>query len=133
MTTFETAALDALLKGDDPVLAILRQQAVMASVLNREVTGVGVLTNVVISEGSPLLQEPLSFKLGDVFGEAAELDDGFGLLLHVSNGRIETLEAYAFGDTWQAEPERAFFHYQEPSGRNMDKVRETIRQARRGS
>ena len=53
LTPFERIILDALLAGDLPDLAILRQQAMTASVTEREMTGLGFLTTLSVPDGSP--------------------------------------------------------------------------------
>jgi len=53
LTPFERIILDALLAGDLPDLAILRQQAMTASVTEREMTGLGFFTTLSVPDGSP--------------------------------------------------------------------------------
>ena len=126
LTPFEKAALDALLLGDDPVLAALRAQAALAGVESRERTGVGLFAALVAPEGAARPNGKLSFKLGDVFGTADGLDAGFGLLLHVCDGLIQTLEAYAFDDHWPDELRNVTFRYTNPAGRDFEAVKKLI-------
>lgn len=128
LTTFERRALDALLLGEDPALAVLRKQAAAAEVSSREETGVGFFTDIAVPAGVTRLEGNPTFKLGDVSGATDDLHDGFGLLLHVSDGLIRSLEAYAFEDRWPEELRNVTFRYIDPAGRDFDKLKKLIHQ-----
>jgi hypothetical protein len=126
LTAFESDALGALLRGNDPALAILRCQAEVATVRSREHTAVGFFAEIAVPPTAVRPAGVPSFKLGDVFGTCDGLEGGFGLLLHVSEGLIHLLEGYAFEEHWPDVPTNVGFRYTDANGRDMDEVRSLI-------
>jgi hypothetical protein len=93
---------------------------------SREGTGIGFVTEIAVPDGTPRPEGNPNFKLGDVFGTTDGLEDGFGLLLHVSDGVIQSLEGYAFEDHWPAELQNVTFRYADPGGRDFEKLKKLI-------
>ena len=99
----EAKLLALLLGGDQPVLAVLRKQAAVATVIQREFSGVGFFTTFAVPDGVPLANPP-SFAGGDVNIQLEDVSHGAGCVLFVRDGKVEMLECYTHaGDQW---PER---------------------------
>jgi hypothetical protein len=95
-------------KREKRVLQVLRQQMMAASVLGRELTGVGFYVDFAIPDDVPSLNESLGTKRGFAFGNVgAILEDAnveVGFVLFVRDGRMKMLEGYTYGgEPW---PER---------------------------
>jgi hypothetical protein len=80
----EIQALQMLLAGDDKLLSILRAQADVATVLSRQMTGVGFFTQFLIPDATDRAEGGASFTIGDVNGTASNLRHGLGLLVYVN-------------------------------------------------
>jgi hypothetical protein len=100
---FEERVVAALLAGDDPQLATLRQQYSVASVRDREFTGVGFFTHFKLTAG-PQAVEPESFVIDDVFLDVPETQNGASAMLFVRKGVIDCLEVVATTDDWPENP-----------------------------
>ena len=100
MSDFEKAVMDKFLSGDDPILSALRRQFKVASLKQRESTGVGFFTSFTFSDGVKTLGPKASFKLGDVYAEIDGLEHGAGFLLHVDHGCLGALEGYTYDEPW---------------------------------
>jgi hypothetical protein len=101
-TPLERAVLERLLDGHHPVLRVLRRQLEVATVLRRELTGVGFFTHVgVPAEGctpAPITRARVIF--GDVAAEIEGLERGAGFLLFVEAGWLAMLEGYCYDERW---------------------------------
>ena len=95
----ETELMRLLLKGDHPILTILRQQYATAKIDSREFSGVGFFTNFEVSENAPLV-EPLNFAAGNVDIQLENLPNGAGCILFVRDGKMSFLECYTFSEPW---------------------------------
>lgn len=115
-----------LLRGDNEVLAILRQQLKDIGVSRREMTGVGFFTELVIPPPVPRIPGRPTFKLGDVNGTATNVDHGFGFLLYVKDGALSALEGYTYDEPWPDEYYDLVLTYSTGQGRDLDKLRKTI-------
>lgn len=92
----ESRALNLLLAGDHPALAVLRRQMASVVVSRREFTGVGFLTDFLVGDAPRLGQARL--QLGDVGATAPGLRNGIGFVLFVENGAIATIEAHTYDE-----------------------------------
>jgi hypothetical protein len=99
LTSFEQAVLDKLLAGDDPALAILREQARHASLRSREMTGVGFHCHFDVPDNAERLGHE-KFHLGDVNASVSGLAHGAGFVLFVEDGRLAMLEGYSYDEPW---------------------------------
>jgi hypothetical protein len=103
LSRFEREAIGALIVGEPDEIA-LRAQLNNAEVLNRELTGVGVLVALKIPSHIP----PRSLRPNDVLGAGRfvqgrhpKLENGAGLLLFMRDGFMHVLEAATYGaETW---------------------------------
>jgi hypothetical protein len=99
---FEADVMLKLLDGNDPVLAILRQQYRQSEVVKREFTGVGFFTTFRVYDSAPRLPGNRSLYIGDVVAEIDGVDVGF--VLFITDGVLDMLEGYTYGtDEWPRE------------------------------
>jgi hypothetical protein len=118
LTELEQTALSMLLAGDDPMLDLLRTQFSIATIVSREMTGVGFFTNFVVPE-SVERTEPKNFVIGDVHADMRGLAYGAGLLLFVRDGCPRMLEGFTYEGAWPSEPyitEIYYMHHEPPDG-----------------
>ncbi len=104
ITPLESEVTEWLLRGDEPILAELRKQFSMAKVLSRELTGKGFYLKFEIASDAQRLLEALnakpSFYLGDVEAQIDLLKSGAGFVLWITDGKLDLLEGYTFGEEW---------------------------------
>lgn len=101
LSEFEQSVLDILIEGD-PEEGIIKQQLVDASVIDRDYTGVGLYTNIMVSVDTPLLSKtnrPIE-EIPKIHLEHPELEAGAGVLLWFKEGRVSTLECYTYEGEW---------------------------------
>jgi hypothetical protein len=103
LTPMETEALRLLLAGESEPLAVLREQAKTAEAKSREFTGAGFFTKIAVSDSAPRLAPKTVLRLKDAVGTARNLKHGFGLVLFVDDGALDTLEGFTYDEPW---PER---------------------------
>ena len=112
LTPLEAAVLDMLLAGDDPHLAILREQRRLLRVTGREHSGVGFFTDVAIPPDATRLPGEPMLRFGDVIADIEGLAHGAGFLLFVDGGVITMLEGYVFGNEhWPPEGTQVTVRY----------------------
>lgn len=70
---------------------------------NRELTGVGFLTEFERSEELKLFDDDVSFRWGKVGARLNTSKVETGYLVYVDDGYLTTIEGYTYGDEW---PER---------------------------
>jgi hypothetical protein len=120
LTQLERDVLDWILRGNDPIRDILRQQVTTASVSARQLTGVGLYVDLVVPDDVQRLDDSLGtqldFTIGNVGARFEDANVEVGFTLFVRGGRIEMLEGYTYGD--QAWPEQEgkyrLFYFGEP-------------------
>jgi hypothetical protein len=120
LTQLERDVLDWILRGNDPIRDILRQQVTTASVSARQLTGVGLYVDFVVPDDAPRLDESLGtkpdFTVGDVGARFDDANVEVGFVLFVRSGRIGMLEGYTYGN--QAWPDHEgkyrLFYFGEP-------------------
>jgi len=89
-----------LLDGDDPVLAVLREQLRVATILERRMTGVGFYTNFSVAPAAlPVFKNP-SFEIGDVTAQIEGVQHSAGFLLFVRDGFLSFLEGFTYDEPW---------------------------------
>lgn len=104
LDTFEEVVLQALLLGDDPVLAALRDQLRVVQVSERYFSGSGVFTYFAIPEGVAKV-DPASFHIGDLQMEMKGSEVPAEAMLFVRKGRLDSLECYTYSNRWPEQPE----------------------------
>ena len=100
LTRLEKEVLECLIDGDDPILSTLREQLAVCRIKDREWTGVGFYTKLVVPATAPRLESTPDFNLGDVLADIDSLELPAGFLLCVRNGALYMLEGYAFDGSW---------------------------------
>lgn len=99
---FEADIMLKLLDGNDPMLAILRQQYRQSEVVKREFTGVGFFTTFRVDDSAPRLPDNRSLCIDDGVGEIDGVDVGF--VLFITDGVLDMLEGFTYGtDEWPRE------------------------------
>jgi len=99
----ETQILDALLKGDDPVLNTLRVQFDNLKIIKREFSGCGFFTHFSVPESCQKV-DPASFVIDDVHLEVEDTENGASAMLFVRDGIIDFLEIIACTGNWPDNP-----------------------------
>jgi hypothetical protein len=99
----ERLVLNALLEGDHPTLAGLRQQLEHVGVPLRTHTGVGEYVDLEPIIGSQPV-EPRKLILADVNVQVQGVKHGADALLYIVNGLLNVLEFATAADEWPAEP-----------------------------
>jgi hypothetical protein len=77
----------------------LRRQVEVATVASREMTGVGFFCDLAVEESLQISSKP-SFQVTDVIGSAANVREGLGFVLFVTDGILSMLEGYTYDEPW---------------------------------
>lgn len=120
LTTLEKQVLEMLLRGQDEVLTILRQQAKQLQVSSRDMTGVGFYTEFLVPLDAPSVPGRPTFKLGDVNGTADNVRHGLGFLLCVKDGSLFMLEGYTYDEPWPDDVHGLVLTYASKEGRKLN-------------
>jgi hypothetical protein len=99
-TLLESQVLARFLVGDEPSLAVLRQQLGHLVVTSRESSSAGFSTHFRITIAAHGLVPPVSSQLNDVFFQTPKLENGGGFVLRIAKGYLELLEGYTFDEPW---------------------------------
>jgi hypothetical protein len=101
LTPLEREVMTTLLAPDHPVMEALRRQLEVCRVAEREFTGVGFFSTLVIAArvaAAPVTRERLA--LGDVAATIDGLEHGAGFVLFVRDGDLEMLEGFSYDEPW---------------------------------
>lgn len=101
LTDLERAALEAFLGDDKSIPRALRTQLDHCRVVKRRMSGKGFFTELSVDDAAP--PAPVSRARLWVRGVEADmesLNNGAGFLLLVTDGVLDTLEAYTYGEEW---------------------------------
>lgn len=109
----EDAVLRMLLAGKHPTLAQLRRQFDAATVTSREQTGAGFFTHFSVPASLRVQRDELC--LEDVRGAIVGLENGAGFILFITNGVIDVLEGYSYGEDWPSEVASFTLSYSDPA------------------
>jgi len=101
---FERQVMAALLAGDDPVLATLREQYAAATVRDRERTESGVVTLFDVPSNVPVIARKL-LHLDDLQVQLAGAATPVETSVHVHNGRLRALECFVYDGAFPESPE----------------------------
>lgn len=94
--------LPRLLEGDDPTLAVLRQQLRELTITEVELSGVGFFTHLAIPSHLPTT-DPSRIVGGDAEIILSGVEHGAGCVLFVDGGRLSMFEGYTYGGEEWAE------------------------------
>jgi hypothetical protein len=124
---FESRLMEVLLRGDHPVLAVLRAQLEGASVSKREFTGVGFFTTFAVPLTAPRLAVRHPGHLGrDVYADVPGVENGAGFVLFLKDGALDFLEGFTYGEEqFPAEPKNVRLHYLRPGHPGSAELAET--------
>ena len=95
-TDLEVAALRAIFAETPELAPALGRQFEAAEVSNRENSGGGFFTTIMVADDAPAVESP------SVLGYATRahisgLEDGFGFVLYITAGKLHMLEGFAWG------------------------------------
>lgn len=107
---FERQVMSALLAGDDPILAALRQQYAAATVRDREKTASGFVTRFDVPANVQSIERKL-LHLDDLQVELAGTTAPADTSVHVHNGRLRSLECFVYDGEFPESPEIAAAWY----------------------
>ena len=104
ITAFEQFVFGAL-ADRDPEGAILRAQADVASVVSRELTGVGVFTKFQVPGDAPRFQAGETMRQGEppLLLTHPSVPAGTGVILWLTDGFMDTLECYTYDGDWPSD------------------------------
>ncbi len=100
---FERQVIAALLAGDDPLLAALREQYAVATVRGRETTANGFVTRFDVPASAPAVDRKL-LHLDDLQVELEGAQTPADTSLHVLNGRLRSLECFVYDGAFPQSP-----------------------------
>jgi hypothetical protein len=97
-TELERAVLHAIFSETPEIQDALERQFEAAEVVERENTGVGFFTQIVVRADVPRVssQSPLGREVG---AKVDGLDHGMGFILFMKEGRMQTLEGFTYSDS----------------------------------
>jgi hypothetical protein len=105
LTPFESEVIATILRPDHPVFDALRRQLAACRVGERDFTGHGFFTSLIVPPDvapAPVKRDRLY--LGKEIGATMDgLEHGAGFILYVEKGVLDVLEAYCYEAAW---PER---------------------------
>jgi hypothetical protein len=99
-TAIEAAALDRLLDGEHPMLATLRAQRDIASVLCRARMSSGYALSFDLPTSAPVIDEEPMLRIDDVVAEIGGLRYGARFVLFVRAGRLAELHVHTLEEAW---------------------------------
>ena len=91
--------MSLLLEGDDPVLAVLREQYRRSTITEIEMTGHGVYAEFDIPADVPRTDPP-SITGGDAVIELDTAPNRAGCVIFVSDGLLRTFEGFTYDGEW---------------------------------
>ena len=111
LTSLEQRVLEAILRGDHPVLDALREQAASCRAAGREWTGAGFYTKLEVPSLASSLRG--SARIGGVFADVEGLRDGAGFVVLVEDGRLALLEGFSYDEPWPQTVRSFQVHYRD--------------------
>ena len=114
MTNLEATILNALLAGEAPQLEPLRAQVHVASVLRRELSGVGFFTHFAVPPDVPRPGVVGRMVLSDIGADIEGVVHGSGFALFIQDGILDFLEGFTYSDPWPAEARLLRWYYLHP-------------------
>jgi hypothetical protein len=114
----ESELIRALLAGDHPLLAALRNQYEIAKLVDRELTGSGFYLTFAVDAPAHRLELP-DVAIDDVQFELEGLERGGGAIAHVTNGYLHIVEAYLSAEAWPRTPRLRRVYYDTGDQRDL--------------
>jgi hypothetical protein len=103
LTPLESAVLEKMLTGDEPVFEIIKQQLAASTVTKRELTGTGFFTHFVVQAQTKILPDKGRLMIGDVSAKIPGLEIGADFILWMEEGVISFLEGFTYDESWPTE------------------------------
>ena len=101
MTDLEHAVLEKILGQRNSNFANLRSQLESCRVKSRELTGVGFFTELEVDSSLPAAQiKSGTVQVGSAEARVQGLKYGAGFTLFITNGYLDMLEGYSYGEPW---------------------------------
>ena len=101
LTALEREVIATILRPNHPVFDALRAQFATCRVKDRELTGVGFFTRLLVSleaARAPVTGPRLTF--GGVAADLEGVRHGAGFVLFVEDGRLDFLEGFTYDEPW---------------------------------
>jgi len=114
MNEIESQVMAMLLRGENAILATLRDQLAVASVARREFTGVGFFTGFDVPPNVAKLSSSRRVTIQDVHADIVGLQHGAGFIMFVDGGVLDTLECFIYEDAWPANARLSRLYYLRP-------------------
>jgi hypothetical protein len=114
MNALERQVMEFALRGEHPVLEILREQLAAAAVSSRKYTGVGFFTDFAVADSVRRLPSAGRMVIGDVYADVAGLQHGAGFLVFIERGMLDVLECFISEDAWPADARILRLYYVHP-------------------
>lgn len=103
LTGLERRSLELLLSPSNRGDEHLRRQIGLVKVRRRDHTGVGLFIEFDVPDESAIADKA-RMVLSNLSGAMPGLENGFGGVLYVENGKLQTLEFFTYDEQWPAEP-----------------------------
>jgi hypothetical protein len=110
----EWQIMDLILRGEHPILALLRKQLAVATVSKRDFTGVGFFTYFDVAASAPRLPHLRRVIINDVHADVSGLRHGAGFALFVENGVLHNLECFIYEEAWPTDARLLRVYYMRP-------------------
>lgn len=105
LTELETAVLERMVAGNHPARLRRAFHADAVTVMGRELTGAGFLTELQRSPELRLFEDGVSIRLGTIGARLNRTMTETGYVVYVDDGYVTSVEGYTYGDEWPTEVE----------------------------
>ena len=99
LTNLEKAVLEAAIVSSRPEFEKLKAQIATLKIKDRELTGVGFFTEFEAVDEIFKAQCD-DFEISDVEGKLNGLNNGFGCVVFIKDGQIDTVECFSYDEPW---------------------------------
>ncbi len=100
--------MEMLLYGEDERFISFKEQYSNAIIASREYTGYGFFTTFNIHDN--FVKNSLNGRIDDVMAKLND-NDIYYFILYITNGKIDTLEGFTIGDSWEYNYEKTKIMY----------------------
>jgi hypothetical protein len=111
LSVFERGALEKLLEGEHPVLAVLRRQLSQVVVTSRRDPAHGLLLGLHVPDSMDAVDGEPDLLIDDVVASVANHHELPRFTLTMRKGRLDRLEAVMVEERWLPDPERFSFDF----------------------
>jgi hypothetical protein len=125
LNEMERRALEMLVAGDRPELAVFRAQLNGATVASREFSGVGFFTHLSVPAELPRAKSRARLVLSDLYAEVSGLEHDASFVLFVEEGALDVLECHIVDDRWPDDATLRRPYYVRPAAPGSSSIVET--------